>query len=359
MNVLQEILSLALAAAPWLLLGLFVAGLVHAFMPRALLQRWAGGRGIGAITRAAVIGAPLPLCSCGAIPAALSMYRNGADRGPSVAFLIGTPGIGVDSVIITYALLGPFMMVARALGAVVTAIGTGLLVARTGSPSPIRSTASASACPSACCGSSESTAPAEPARTDNGPLRERMRKGIAYAFGDLLDDISLWLLIGLVLAGVLIAFVPAQALASYGSGLLPMLLMAVIGVPLYICATAATPVAAGMLVAGVSPGTVLVFLLAGPMTSMAMLGVLRREMGNAALGCYLFGIVVTTVAIGLLVDLLHTHSGISIVAQVTAIEGLLPQWLKAAALILLVLAAVRPLRRAAARLPILASHPIR
>jgi uncharacterized protein len=127
MTLLHETLSIALTAAPWLLLGLLAAGLVKAFIPETMLQRWLGGRGLAAVSRAAVIGAPLPLCSCGAIPTALALHRGGAGRGPTTAFLIGTPGIGVDSVAISYALLGPFMMAARVLGAVTTAIATGLL----------------------------------------------------------------------------------------------------------------------------------------------------------------------------------------------------------------------------------------
>jgi uncharacterized protein len=127
--ILQEILSLGLQAAPWLLLGLVAAGLIKACVPEALLQRWIGGDGVGAIGRAAVIGAPLPLCSCGAIPTALMLHRNGAGRGPTTAFMVATPGIGADSVVLTYALLGPVMMLARVLGALVSAMLTGLLVA--------------------------------------------------------------------------------------------------------------------------------------------------------------------------------------------------------------------------------------
>jgi len=349
MNVLEAIIDIALAAAPWLLAGLFLAGMVQAFMPPELLRRWAGGSGIGGIARAAVAGAPLPLCSCGAIPASLALYRNGVGRGPAVAFLIGAPGIGVDSVVITHALLGPFMMVARALGAVVTAISTGLLVARSVGGRARAAAPQATGCCAGGCAGARSAGAAESPASARIPFAARLRRGLEYGLGDLLDDIGVWMLAGLVLAGVLMAFVPPQALASHASGLPAMLLMAVVGIPLYICATAATPVAAGMLVAGVSPGTVLVFLLAGPMTSMATLGVLRREMGNAALGLYLCGIVVSTVALGLLVDWLHVRSGIDIAAQLGTTAELLPAWLQWTALSALILLAVRPLRRAAVR----------
>lgn len=336
--VLDEILAVARAAAPWLLLGLFAAGLIKALIPEQSLQRWVGGQGIGGISRAALIGMPLPLCSCGAIPTALTLYRGGAGRGPTTAFLVGTPGIGVDSIAITYALLGPFMTLVRAAGAVVTAIATGLLVAATGERSITVEPPTACAADGCCGGDANETA-------DTAPLGQRLLAGLRYAFGDLLDDISSWIFIGLIVAGALIALVPPQAAAAYGSGLLPMLLMAAIGIPLYICAAAATPIAASMLLAGVSPGTALVFLLAGPITSMATLGILRREMGNAALACYLLGIFATTILIGLAADQLVLWAGIDIAAQIGAVHELLPQWLQWTALVALILLAIPPLRR--------------
>ncbi|SDB51664.1 hypothetical protein SAMN05660653_02562 [Desulfonatronum thiosulfatophilum] len=350
MTVLAEILSVALAAAPWLLLGLFAGGLVKAFVPENFLKRMVGGRGLLAVSRAAVVGAPLPLCSCGAIPAALALHRGGAGRGPTTAFLIGTPGIGVDSITITYALLGPFMAAVRALGAVATAIITGLLVAVTSdkgafmSGSPASSSCGGGCSDSACSGGLEPliVAPAT-------PVGARFRAGMRFAFRDLLDDISTWIFIGLAFAGLLIAFMPPETMAAYGSGLVPMLLMAVVGIPLYICATAATPIAAGMLLVGISPGTVLVFLLTSPVTSMATLGVFRREMGNSALGCYVFGIISSAVFLGLLVDQIVSWLNVDVVGQIGAVQEIMPQWLKWTSLTLFVLLAVRPTRKLLAR----------
>ncbi|QTF92447.1 SO_0444 family Cu/Zn efflux transporter [Halomonas sp. BM-2019] len=346
MTLPLAILDLALSAAPWLLLGLGLAGLIKALLDETRLKRWMGGRGLGSVARAAVIGAPLPLCSCGAIPTALALHRSGADRGPTTAFLIGTPGIGVDSLAITYALLGPFMALARAVSAVLTAIATGLLVGRTrGADAP----PPASACDTGGCHSgcgdkgSSGLAPA--------PLSHRLGAGLRYAFTDILDDISRWLLVGLVVAGALIALVPPQQLAGLGSGPAAMLVMAVIGIPMYLCATAATPIAAGLLLAGVSPGTVLVFLVAAPVTSLATLGVFRREMGDRALVAYLAGILVSVLALGLGVDALADWWQLEISRQVEQVQELLPGWLEALALIVLLGLAVKPLRRGlAARL---------
>ncbi len=350
LNVLREILGVALAAAPWLLLGLFVSGLIRAFVDDAILQRWVGGEGALSIGRAAVIGAPLPLCSCGAIPTALTLHRGGAGRGPTTAFLIGTPGIGVDSLAITYALLGPFMMFARALGAVLTAVVTGLLVAMgtRGTPAPASSSGGRSACCANGC-SPEAREQGHQASVPAVPMQplatRRLREGMRYAFGDLLEDIGPWLLGGLVMAGVLIALLPPQMLSTYGSGPVAMLLMALVGIPLYICAAAATPIAAGMLLAGVSPGTALVFLLAGPITSAATLGLLRREFNNMGLVWYLGGIVASTIAIGMATDAVISLTALDVAAQADTARELLPAWLEAVALTVLLWLGSRPLRQ--------------
>lgn len=341
MTLPLAILDIALSAAPWLLLGLAMAGLIKGLISEAQLTRWVGGRGLGSVARAAVIGAPLPLCSCGAIPTALALHRGGADRGPTTAFLIGTPGIGIDSLSITYALLGPFMAVARGVSAVLTAIVTGLLVGRT------RDLDAPASAPASSCGGGCNSGCADKDSSSRVPeaLGRRLTSGLRYAFTDILDDISLWLLAGLLVAGALIALVPPQQLAEFGSGLGAMLLMAVIGIPMYLCATAATPIAAGLLLAGVSPGTVLVFLIAAPVTSLATLGVFRRELGSRALVAYLTGILVSAVTLGIGFDALASWWQLDISRQVEQVQELLPAWLEMLALILLVGLAVKPLRR--------------
>lgn len=173
----------------------------------------------------------------------------------------------------------------------------------------------------------------------------RLRHGMRYAFDELYDDISGWMLIGIVLAGALTALIPPDTLASVGTGPVPILIMAVIGIPLYICATAATPVAAGLLLAGVSPGAIITFLLAGPVTSLATLGVLRREMGSGVLAVYLLGIIVSTVTVGLVVDQLVSGVGLDVLAQIEDVKGLMPPGVGALALLVLVVLGIRPMRR--------------
>ncbi|WP_030069813.1 SO_0444 family Cu/Zn efflux transporter [Halomonas alkaliantarctica] len=337
MKLINELLSIALTAAPWLLLGLVIAGLIKALMPEHLLQRWMGGRGLGSITRAAVIGMPLPLCSCGAIPTALALHRGGAGRGPTTSFLISTPGVGVDSMLITSVLLGPLMALARVLGALVTAIVTGILVGFTGQTGLPKNTPVSSCCASKGCDADGANAHAS---DSTGVIA-----GLKYAFSDLLDDISRWMFAGLLLAGVLVTFVPPETLVGFSGGLWALLLMAVIGIPLYICATAATPVAAGLLLAGISPGMALVFLLAGPVTSLATLAILRREFGSQALAVYLVSILLVTVLIGWVFDQGLAMTGWDPVQQASQVQELLPVWLEWLALAALVVFAIRPVRK--------------
>ncbi|QPI64906.1 SO_0444 family Cu/Zn efflux transporter [Vreelandella venusta] len=337
MSLINELLSIALSAAPWLLLGLVIAGLIKALMPEHLLQRWMGGRGLGSILRAAVIGMPLPLCSCGAIPTALALHRGGAGRGPTTSFLISTPGVGVDSMLITSVLLGPLMALARVLGALVTAIVTGILVGFTGQTALPKSTPVSSCCASK--GADDGHAHAH-ASESTGVIA-----GLKYAFSDLLDDISSWMFAGLLLAGVLVTFVPPETLVGFSGGLLALILMAVIGIPLYICATAATPVAAGLLLAGISPGMALVFLLAGPVTSLATLAILRREFGSQALAVYLVSILLVTVLIGWVFDQGLAMTGWDPVQQANQVQELLPASVEWLALGALVLFSIRPMRK--------------
>lgn len=348
MTWIPEVLSVALSAAPWLLMGLLIAGLIKAYMPEQLMQRWMGGRGFGSIARAAVIGVPLPLCSCGAIPTALALHRGGAGRGPTTAFLIGTPGVGVDSILLTTVLLGPLMTVARVLGAVVTAISTGLMVSLTTTNesviSPVKKINS-SCCSSGCGANLDKKPDNENTSVLNKQVRGRLAGGLIYAFGDLLDDISAWLIAGLLLAGVLVTLVPPETLSSLSGGLLSLLLMAIIGIPMYICATAATPIAAGLLLSGITPGMALVFLLAGPITSLATLGVLRREFGSLALLLYLGSILVVTTALGWLLDQSLQWLMLDPVIQAIQVQELLPEWLEIAALGILLLLVIRPLRK--------------
>lgn len=319
--IATETLNMYLEAAPWLVLGVVAAGMVHAFMPEGLLGRWLGGNGVGAVVKAALIGAPLPLCSCGVLPAAVGLRREGASKAATVSFLIATPETGPDSIALSYGLLGPVMAVVRPVAAVLSAIIAGLLTlvftqGETDVP-PAPSTAKA------CCGGSCATkAPVASSTVQRGIA------GLRYAATDILDDIALWLAVGLLAAGVLVAVVPPQGLADVGTGLPAMLVMLGVGVPLYVCATASTPIAVGLIAAGVSPGAALVFLLAGPATNIATLGVVGKDLGARALAGYLLGISVSAVVMGLALDAGLAAWDMDIHVQMAASTEAIPEAVK-------------------------------
>ncbi|MEJ1435703.1 MAG: SO_0444 family Cu/Zn efflux transporter [Candidatus Sedimenticola sp. (ex Thyasira tokunagai)] len=344
---LNNSLALALDSAPWLLFGLLAAGLIRAWLPMDLVGRSLGGSGFGPVVRAALIGAPLPLCSCSTLPAAFSLRRSGASRASTTSFLIATPETGVDSVALSWVLLGPFLAVIRPLAAIVSAITAGLMVGFTEtdeSPNGTTETIPVSSCNSAGeCGC---------AKTDEGESKpsgwvERTFEGIGYAFTDLLDDLSLWLLVGILVAGLVVTLAPPDLLTEWGSGLAAMLLIMLISVPMYVCATASTPLALAMLYAGVSPGTVLVFLLAGPATNFAGLVLVKRELGKSALFAYLAGICGASLLLGLLLDgavTLFAFDPLMGMSQSDGAEeevGLISMF----SLLLLVVLAIKPLRR--------------
>ena len=261
MTLFENILALSLEAAPWLVFGLLLAGIIRALIPDSGLQRWLGGKGWKPAVSAAFIGAPLPLCSCGVLPVALSLRRAGASRGTTVSFLISTPENGVDSVALSYALLGPVMAIVRPVAGIILAIAAGILTL-IGDKEDSRQKATESGSCSSCCSSAQKKAPAE-------SVLSRITDGIRYSFGKLWRDIVGWLAFGIFIAAVVQTFVSAEAIAEFGHSSLGLIAMLFIGIPVYICATASTPIAAALITSGLSPGAALVFLLAGPATNLA------------------------------------------------------------------------------------------
>lgn len=363
-HLMENTWTLYLEAAPWIMVGLLSAGLIRAWVPQQRLARWLGGNGPWPVTKAALIGAPLPLCSCGVIPVALGLHRSGASRGSTLAFLIATPETGVDSVAASYALLGPFLTVVRPLAAILSGILTGLMASLIPLAVTPASTAldTDSQCGTACGGLEErthsrnQTSACNPSQGCGGATTvvethegarwwPRTWSGIHYAITELLDDFSLWLFIGLAVAGITMTLVPPTALASYASGLSAMLFMLVVGIPFYVCATESTPIATAMLLAGVSPGAVLVFLLAGPATNLGTVGALRQEFGTRFMAIYVVGISLCAVGFGLLTNYAVAALGINITAQLHAGQALLPEWAKYGSALALTVLALRPLRK--------------
>lgn len=340
---LAHLLDLAMEASPWLLFGLLIAGLVKAWVPEERLGRLLGGRGMRAVITGALVGAPLPICSCGVLPAAIALHRGGASREAVTSFLVSTPETGVDSVALSYGILGPFMAVARPVAALFSAMVTGmamtLLPAEATPPLKDGGKCRDSGCGGSC-SSSDTDDSSRPERT--GTFWSRTRSGVRYAFTDILDDFVGWLVVGLVLAAATMTWVPPQTLGALGSGIFAMVAMVLLGLPMYICATASTPVAASLLLAGMSPGAVMVFMLAGPATNIATIGVVRDLMGNRGAAVYVGGIVASSLVAGLATDAVVTEFGIDVAARISGDSEIIPRWLAMAATGLVILLAARP-----------------
>lgn len=299
--------QLLVEAAPFVLFGFLAAGLLKAFVPEDFVARHLGHSSFGSVIKASLFGVPLPLCSCGVIPAAIGLRKHGASNGASAAFLISTPETGVDSIAITYALLDPIMTVVRPLAAFFTATVTGLCINLLPADQPPPQDVAehhSDSCSSTCCEE-------HPTLPQN--LQQRLGAGIRFAFGDLLGDIGKWLLIGILVSGIISFFVPENFFAHYLSGeYLSLLAMLAIGIPIYICASASTPIAAALVLKGLSPGAALVFLLAGPATNAATLTVIGRFWGKKVTAIYLASIACCSLIAGWLVNRIYFWTGASI-----------------------------------------------
>jgi uncharacterized membrane protein YraQ (UPF0718 family) len=339
MEVLVEILkvgwSLFVEAAPYLVLGMAVAGLIYLFLsPATIVKHLRNGR-VRSVIKAALLGIPLPLCSCGVIPAAASLRQQGANRGATSAFLIATPESGLDSIAVTYALLDPLMTIIRPVAAFCTALVAGItenLFFWEGTekvPPPLHMGCRVDGC---CDGTD---CPPEVHRGHH-TLARRVWSGVKYGFFDLYRDLAGWIAAGFIIAGAITLWLPPDLAGRYlGGGLMSMLLMLAAGIPTYICATASTPVAAALMLKGVSPGAALVFLLSGPATNVASITVLLRILGKRGVLVYLGSISVVTVLLGLVTDWLYVLLGVSPHLGAAAPRELLPEALHLAAALLL------------------------
>ncbi len=344
METLADILGAAweilLDSSPYVLFGLLVSGFLHAFLdPRSIARHLGRGR-IGSVVKAAALGIPLPLCSCGVLPAAVSLRDRGATRGATTAFLISTPETGADSIAVSWALLDPLLSVARPLAAFFTATAAGIAENFLGGREPDRAPAAAPAAPGG-------ALPGGPGAAA-GPVR-RLGRGLSYAARELWGDLAPWFFLGVLLAGAVMGLMPEDFFARHvGSGLPAMLLLLAAGLPLYVCATASTPLAAALIVKGVSPGAALVFLLAGPATNLATITVLLATLGRRATAVYLAAIVTCSLLCGWLLDLLYEGFGLSARAEIGAMaDAILPEARVSAAAVLLLLS-IPPLLRLAA-----------
>jgi uncharacterized protein len=333
MRFIQETWHIFTDAAPYVIFGFLAAGLIKAILPDDAVARHLGGGSFSAVVKASLLGIPLPLCSCGVIPAAIGLRRQGAGRGPSAAFLVSTPESGVDSIAITWALLDPVMTVVRPVAAFITGTLTGLLIGfLPEEKTELDDEPSDCGCPAASC---------ESARKQKAPLLSRIVDGSRYAFGDLLRDIGGWLLLGVLIAGLVATLVPDGFFAMlFEYQAASLVLMLLVGIPLYMCASASTPIAAALVLKGLSPGAALVFLLAGPATNAATLTVVARFWGRKATLVYLAVIAFCSLVLGWLVNEFYAWADLDISRWVTTSEAhVVTVWGNLTALVLLALIA--------------------
>ncbi len=269
------------------------------------------------------------------------MRKQGANKGATTAFLVATPESGVDSIAVTYALLDPVMTVMRPVAAFVSAISAGILENIINKPKQQALAPSALSCPVDNCCDGLDCDPKE--HRKHHTVFEKAVAGLKFGIGEVWGDIALWFFGGLLIAGTFTAVIPDDVMTSYlGGGLHSMLIMLVVGVPIYICATASTPVAAALILKGVSPGAALVFLLAGPATNVTSLSTMYGILGKKATVRYLVVLCVCALLFGLLLDEIYLLSGIAPRAVLGEASNIVPYGLKFGSAILLLLLSIKP-----------------
>lgn len=329
---MKEILTLINEMAPYLLLGFLLAGIMHAFIPQRYYNKFLGGDNFKSVLYATIFGIPLPLCSCGVIPTAMSLRREGASRGATTAFLIATPQTGVDSIIATYSLLGLPFAIIRPVVALITALFGGCMVNSFGTDNH---------------SASKSERGYFTTSSNATSIWAKLKEAIQYAFVDMMQDIGKWLVIGLIVAGLITVFVPESFFATFtDNSLLSMFIVLLFAIPMYLCATGSIPIAVALMLKGLSPGAALVLLMAGPAANMASILVINKVMGRRNLILYLISIIGGAIIFGLGIDYLLPREWFtsSIMAIQESCHGSVASWRDYIATIALSLLLINALR---------------
>lgn len=356
---MQEILQLINGMSPYLLLGFLLAGLMHAFVPGKFYSKYLSRKSFRSVLNAALLGIPLPLCSCGVIPTAMSLRKEGASKGAVVSFLIATPQTGVDSIMATFSLMGWPFAVLRPIAALVTAVFGGAVVDKVdtqdGEPEQIADNAHVSG-HSCCCHSEQprdtghccsghkkedNCCNSRPAQSHNGEgcccgggtghvaanasgkgFGSRIATALTYAYVDMMADIGKWLIIGLLVAGLITVFVPTEFFTIFrGNTFASMLLVLCIAMPMYLCATGSIPIAVALMMKGLTPGAALVMLMAGPACNFASMLVIRKTLGIRILLVYMALIVLGAISFGCIIDWLQFSGHMDFMQHLTVAES--------------------------------------
>lgn len=281
------IFSIFNAMSPYLLLGFLFAGILHAFVPQRLFSKYLSQNNWTSVFYATLFGIPLPLCSCGVIPTAMALYKEGASKGATVAFLIATPQTGVDSIIATYSLMGlPFALI-RPVVALCTSLFAGITTSLF---------------------TSDEKPSAFITQTIDKPTNklsfvQKLKSAFHYGYVEMMEDIGKMLLLGLIVAGLITYFVPDNFFMLFGNNTIwTMLLVLLVAIPMYVCATGSIPIAIALMMKGMSPGTALVLLMAGPAANIASMLVIGKVLGKKTFALYLTTLVIGAMGCGLMID---------------------------------------------------------
>lgn len=302
----------------YLVFGFMVAGILHILFPDSMVRKHLGAGSISSVLKSTLFGMPLPLCSCGVVPVATSLRRSGASKGSVVSFLISTPQVGADSFLITYSLIGWVFAVFRIIASLITAFFAGLLINVF---------------------DKEHEQAQESELNSSGmelSFNDRLKTLPHYIEYELFGSIANYLVLGLLIAGLIGAFVPDGFFETYlSNSFLSMLLMLFVGIPMYVCASASTPIAASLLIKGISPGAALVFLLTGPATNAVSFSAVTKIVGKKSTTMYILTIAFVSLALGYLLNIFSNSFGI-VDAMVHHHQEALPSWLKLTGSLLLI-----------------------
>lgn len=360
LRLLWETWNIFKQASVFLLFGFFIAGVLAVCVPEKVLSKLFRAGKVKSVLWAATIGAPLPLCSCGVVPAALGLRRQGATPGATVSFLIATPETGADSISLSYALMDPIVTVFRPVAAVVTAVTAGLLTNLFGTrkgteefPNPSGGTDTALAHGHSSNVDHSHAHDHAPGPSASAPAQGRgartwlaLKRVNHYAFRQLLDDTGYWILLGIVLSALVAAALPPVFFERYlDNELVSMLVMLLIGIPIYVCASEATPVAAALVMKGLNPGAALVFLLVGPATNIGSMVLLTKFLGARIMAIYLGAIVAVALMAGFALNGIYQAWGLDPRATFGTATAFLPEWLKVASALLLMVLLARSMVR--------------
>lgn len=331
-NLFFDIWRMTTEMAPYLLLGFLLAGLMHEYIPRKVYANYLGQSNFRSVLLAALFGVPLPLCSCGVLPTAMGLRREGGSRGATVSFLIATPQTGVDSIIATFSLMGLPFTIIRPIAAFLTAIFGGTLVNAFENESEEEKKGGTNL--------KGATEEEENSSAHASNVLRRLPNAIRYGFVEMMADIGKWLIMGLIIAGVITAVIPDQWFSVFkDNSLLSILLVLSISIPMYVCATGSIPIAVALMMKGLTPGAALVLLMAGPACNVASLLVINKVMGRRTLLLYLSAIVGGAILFGLGIDYLLPNEWFTsaLTMQDTCCNEVHTGWLSIASALLLFL----------------------